>query len=578
MKLKNIIITAILMLTILLSACTNTTANKNNIFEGEYESENSYIKVEVLVEDNYLKHIELLESNNEEMQEISVYLFEEILKNGDEYKDSYINEEKELFLSVEIALENAGVSFNDLLKDEEVNKTSYTHDVVIVGAGGAGLTAAIEAKNLGYENVVILEKMSFAGGNTRMSNGSYAAPDNWNQSEDIKNLDSSEIFLEDLYNGGANKGDIDLLSIIAENSLDSAYWLKDEVGVDFLEEITWYEGHTYTRNLRVNEDGIGLITALLEKASDVGVEIFYNTTGEELIIDENGVVTGVIAKSGSDIIEFNSNTGVILATGGFGANTEMLREYSDIEYIHDEDMKNTNSPAINGDGILMAESLGAMIIDMDEIQFYPITNPATGNFYKIDYARLNDNAILVNINGERFTNEHNTRDILAEDILNQPKAKVYGLIDEGTINRTDIEDLYQEEIKASTEQGVLFKGTLSECSEYFNIPYEALKNTIDEYNLMAQNSYDNKFNRDDIMPIEMEEFIMFEAIPSIHHTMGGVKIDEYTRVLNENNEVIKGLFAAGEVVGGIYGENRLGAAALPEAIVFGRIAAQNIEK
>ncbi len=575
MRLKKILLILTMVICLIFTACSKDTQQKKTLFTGEYEAENQTIQVEVLIENNTLKHIELLNLDNSQMQITSVYLFEDILKNGDNNLENYTEIEKELFFAVENAIENSEIEFDELIfgEQKEIMKI-YNYDVVIVGAGGAGLVAAIEAKNLGYDNVVVLEKMSFAGGNTRMSNGCYAAPDNWNQDEETQKLDSVDVFLDDLYKGGLSTGDIDLLAVIAENSLENAYWLKDEIGVQFQNELTWYEGHEYTRALRIENDGVGLVNSLLEKANEVGVEIIYTTTAEELIIDENNEVIGVYARQAGEIIEITSNTGVILATGGFSSNTNMLKDFGNEEYIQNNDVKTTNSPAINGDGINMAYEVGAQLIDMSEIQFYPITNPATGNFYKLDYARLNDNAILVNINGERFVNEHETRDVLSEAIIAQPKGEVYQILDPDTIKRTDIENLYPLEIEQCIELGVLFKGSLKECAEYFGVPYESLQNTIEEYNSMATTGFDSEFQRDGIQPMSDGDFIMFSAISSVHHTMGGVKINENAQVINQNGEIIEGLFAAGEVVGGIYGENRLGAAAVPESIIFGRIAAQ----
>ncbi len=578
MKSKKIFIMLIIVICLIFTSCSKNSDEIKTLFLGEYKTENQIIEVEVLIEDNALKHIELLNSNNSQMQITSVYLFEDILKNSDNNLENYTQIEKELFFAVENAIENSGYDFDDLVLDKQTEiKQSYNYDVVIIGAGGAGLTSAIEAKNLGYENIVVLEKMSFAGGNTRMSNGCYAAPNNWNQDAEAQKLDSEEIFLKDLYEGGLNTGDLNLLTVIAENALENAYWLKDEIGVEFQEDLTWYEGHEYTRALRIEEDGIGLANSLVEKANEIGIEIMYTTTADELILNENRVVVGVRARRAGEVVEVFSNTGVILATGGFSSNTSMLKDFGNEEYIQSNDVKTTNSPAISGDGINMAYEVGAQLIDMSEIQFYPITNPATGNFYKLDDARLNDNAILVNLNGERFVNEHETRDVLSETIISQPKGEVYQILDPDTIKRMDIENLYPLEIEQCIELGVLYKGSLKGCAEYFGIPYENLTNTIEQYNIMASTGFDSEFQREGIQPISDGEFIMFSAISSVHHTMGGVKIDENAQVLNENGEIIKGLFAAGEVVGGIYGENRLGAAALPESIIFGRIAAQSLK-
>ena len=226
--------------------------------------------------------------------------------------------------------------------------------VVIVGGGGAGLTAAIEAKTLGAKNVVVIEKMDITGGNTRLSGGEYAAPGNWVQISEGITDDSTDQFFNDIYEGGYKKGDKSLIQVIAENALPNAEWLKDFVGIKFKDEQSWYGGHKVARTLWPEGDGPVYVDTLQAKAEELGVEIYLRTEADTLIKKESGRVVGVEAthKNGSKYT-FNANNGVILATGGFGSNVEMREEYNELWPTLDASIPTTNSPAITGDGIEM---------------------------------------------------------------------------------------------------------------------------------------------------------------------------------------------------------------------------------
>jgi urocanate reductase len=212
---------------------------------------------------------------------------------------------------------------------------------------------------------------------------------------------------------------------------------------------------------------------------------------------------------------------------------------------------------------------------MEYIQLYPVNNPATGNLYLLDYARLNDNAILVNREGRRFVNERATRDVIAAAAIRQPAGVVYEVIDSGTARRMRLEELYAAEIERCEEQGVLARGSLEECSTFFGLPASVLGASIERFNLMAAEGHDADHGRDSLKPLDDGPYIVFSSVVSVHHTMGGVRIDDGARVLDREGRRIPGLFAAGEVTGGIHGKNRLGSAALADGVVFGRIAARS---
>ncbi len=557
-------------------------------FRGEAKEEEEYILVEVMLQENQISHIEILKHNETPgFEKAMTQLIDDIVaKNSIEVDgiSGATKTSKRFLKAVENAITAAGITPKDLASSNELNRktdgesSKVDCDILIIGGGGAGLSAAIEARSQGDDRVVLLEKMSFGGGNTRMSGGEYAAPGNWVQTS-LGIEDSEELFFKDIYEGGNKKGNKELINIVVQNALPNAYWLRDFVGVEYKDYQSWYGGHTVSRTLWPVGDGPKYVDTLIDKAVELGTDIHYNTRAEEFICNEEGKVVGVRAKRSGKTIEYIAKKGVILATGGFGANVEMRMKYDTRWNGLDESIPTTNSPAIVGDGLIMAEKAGANLIGLGDIQLYPINNPATGNYYFMDYARLNSNALLINKNGKRFVDEKNTRDKLSNEMLKQPDAKAYELIDSQVVQDMNLELLYEGEIAKCYEQGVLVRGSLRECCDYFDLPLEEVQKTIQRFNSFAEKGTDEDFGRTkNLEKIGDDTYYMFSCIVSVHHTMGGVEIDKYARVLGTDGKPIKGLYAAGEVTGGIHGENRLGSLSMPDTVTFGRIAAQSAKK
>lgn len=555
-------------------------------FYGKSEGDKGTIYVDVVIENNVITHIEIIEHNETPgFSKAMVLLADDIIAKNSLDVDlisGATKTSKSFIEAIKETLREAGIAPEDLAKLGEVKgmdnkKYSNTNcDILIVGGGGAGFTAAIEALSIGNNSVIVLEKMSFGGGNTRMSGGEYAAPGNWVQLADGITKDSKELFFNDIYEAGGKKGKPELIRILAENALSNAYWLMDFVGVDYKDYQSWYGGHSLSRTLWPIGDGPKYVDTLIDKAEELGADVHYNTRAQELLQDSSGKVIGVRAKRGDKTIDYIAEKGVILATGGFGANVEMRMKYDNRWKSLDENIPTTNSPAIVGDGLIMAEAIGANLVGLGDIQLYPINNPATGNYYFIDYARINSNALLLNQEGKRFVDEKETRDNISEAMLGQTDAKAYELIDSRVIREMNLEHIYENELAKCYEQGVLVKGSLEDCSDYFNLPIDEVKKTISTYNRFAKEGKDIDFNRTEHLgPIEEGPYFMFSCIVSVHHTMGGVEIDEQARVIDKEGKPIKGLYAAGEVTGGIHGSNRLGSLSIPDTVTFGRIAARS---
>lgn len=213
---------------------------------------------------------------------------------------------------------------------------------------------------------------------------------------------------------------------------------------------------------------------------------------------------------------------------------------------------------------------------MEHIQLYPVNNPATGNYYYIDYARLNSTALLVNKEGKRFVNEKGTRDVISDATLKQTDSMVYEIVDAAVVKEQQLYETYNAEIEQCQKNGVLAIGTLDEVCAHFDVPADTVKETIEHYNSLVEAGADTDFGRtDNLNKIGDGPYFMFSSVVSVHHTMGGLQIDTDARVISTDGQPIPGLYAAGEVTGGIHGGNRLGSVAVPDTAIFGRIAARS---
>lgn len=578
----------VLGLFVTLTACGSAEGKyKPGTYEGVGTGNGGPIKVEVTVDKDKIKNIEVIEHN--ETPVLSDPAFEEIIKNVIEQNDVNVEPvsgatltSKGLIEAIKDALSKAGAEFDESkekksssAKKEE--KTEQTYDVVVLGGGGAGLSAAIEAKNAGA-SVVILEKMPAVGGNTLISGGEMNAPENWVQ-EKLGIKDSVDLFYEDTMKGGDYLGDPEVVRTFAEKALGSAEWLRDEINVEFLpDHLFQFGGHSVKRALiPKGQTGAELITKLMAKVKELDIPVKLDTKAEKLITDENGKVIGVKAtnKAGQDLT-FNANKGVVIATGGFGSNVEMRKKYNP---ELDERYKSTDTPGTTGDGIVMAQEIGADITNMEHIQTYPICNPKTGMISLVADARF-DGGILVNKEGKRFVEELDRRDVISKAILSQPGKHAYLLWNQEVADIGKTIEAHPEEYKSLVKDKILHKAeTLEEAAEFFDIPVDQLKKTVERWNKFAAKGKDEDFNyRGKLIPLDKGPYYIQKVVPSVHHTMGGLVIDKEAHVLNKDGKRIPGLFAAGEVTGVIHGSNRLGGNAITDIITFGRIAGKNVVK
>ena len=511
------------------------------------------------------------------------------------------------------ALENTGVNPDDYMREaqaEEAKDETYEADIVVVGAGGAGMVAAITAADAG-KKVVIVESQPAVGGNSVKATGgmnaaktvyqdknefgegagvekTLAAAKAYADNEAITALaakvkeqweawqanpegyfDSTELFALDTLIGGKGLNNPDLVNTLVNDSAAAIDWLSS-IGID-LNNVAAFGGASVKRIHRpVNAEGkvvsVGAYTVpLLEKASQErdNITLLTDTTATQILTDETGAACGILAtgKSGNTVTV--RAKAVILASGGFGANLAMVTKYAP----QLDGFMTTNAAGIQGQGIEMAQALGAATVDMEQIQIHPTVQADTASL--ITEGLRGDGAILVNAEGKRFIDEVGTRDVVSAAEIAQPGSFSWLVVDQKMVDASSV-------IQGYINRGFMYGADSYEAlAAILEIPADAFAETMNTWNGYVAEKNDPEFGRTSFaQPLDTAPFYAVKVTAGIHHTMGGLKIDENTHVLNENGEIIPGLFAAGEVTGGVHGANRLGGNAVADFVVFGRIAGQ----
>ena len=510
------------------------------------------------------------------------------------------------------ALTAAGLNPDDYKTAVENNATAEDStvdaDVVVVGAGGAGMTAAITAAGEG-KSVVILESQSMVGGNSVRATGGMnagktvyqdenefgesagvektlkTAAEKYADNETITALaktvseqwaayqanptgyfDSVELMELDTMIGGKGINDPELVETLCANSADAIDWL-DEHGIT-LHDVSSFGGASVKRIHRpVNAEGktvsVGsyMIPLLEENCKKAGVQILLNTTANEILTDANGAAAGIKATgSTGETVTVNAKA-VVLTTGGFGANLDMVVKYKP----ELKGFMTTNAAGIQGQGIEMAEAIGAATVDMDQIQIHPTVEANTAAL--ITEGLRGDGAVLINAEGKRFIDEVGTRDVVSAAEIAQTGSYSWLVVDQAMVDASSV-------IQGYIKKGYTVTGeTYEELGKAMGVDAAAFAETMDKWNGYVEAKNDPDFGRTSFAnPLNTAPYYAVKVTAGVHHTMGGLKINANTEVLNEKGEVIPGLFAAGEVTGGVHGANRLGGNAVADFTVFGRIA------
>ena len=450
-----------------------------------------------------------------------------------------------------------------------VEKTPATLecDVVVVGAGGAGLTASVLAAQQGMR-VILLEKMPFVGGNSLRAEGGMNAAGTQLEAELGLEDSTVENFAEDTLRLGHNLADPDLVQTLAKFSSDAVEWLKT-IGAIFtgVEATGGCEGRKYLHQPEGGQAvGEYLVEKLKTQADDLGVDVRVNTEATEILMD-NGQAVGVNAEDAEHIYTINAGA-VVIATGGFGSNFDLLASY-------DPSLVNavtTNHSGAQGDGILMAEAVGAATVDMDQIQLHPTVIQSDGTLVSESFRSLG--AIIVNTEGKRFVNDLAGRDVVSQAELQQPDGYCFIIFDQNLVDHLALSQKFIDRGYA------ISANTYEELAQSMGLQGEAVQNfvnTMNTWNASVASGVDEEWGRNSGMDDDLSTapFYAIKIAPGIHHTMGGIKINTNAEVIDTDGSVIPGLFAAGEVTGGIHGGNRVGGNAVADFVVFGRIAGQS---
>lgn len=480
------------------------------------------------------------------------------------------------------ALKKAGAddSFFKRVHEAAVLPETVTSDVVVVGGGGAGLAAAVSALEAGA-TVTIVEKLGYLSGSTNVCGGAFnASGTSYQKALGID--DNPKKHFEQTMKGGHNTNDPSLVQYLADHATESLAWLES-LGLKVNPKVGAATGALYQRSHYPDPAGGHTYIAVLEEALAKypdRVKVFLETKATALI-EENGRVTGVAVESRGKTAKVFGTRGVIISTGGFGANVEFRQKVNTgiwKEANLDKEIGCSNiSVAAQGDGLIMAEKVNADLIGLADIQVHPNGTPGTG--LMLDIKTSGRNRLFINTNGDRFVDEGAPRDVLSKAVFAQP-GQTFWLVQNHLRypDENKIDLLSGRTMHDMLEQGRVQKAeTLEDLAKIMKVDVNRLRASIEEYNRVARHEVETdrfgfRANHTDDRPITEGPYYVARKVPTIHHTMGGIKINTRAEVIDRDGKVIPGLYAAGEVTGGVHGENRLGGNAVADCMVFGRTA------
>ncbi len=538
----------------------------DGVYNGSAEGHGGVLTVTVTVRNKQITKIDVKTKDTPGISDAAVAEIPKSIIKGQDIEVDNVSGASETSHAIKNAVKDA-------LKDaiEYPIAKTVDADVVVVGGGNAGLAAAVEASN-NKATVVLIEKMPFLGGNSIRAGGAYNAADPERQKKQGIE-DSPQKHFEQTLAGGDNKAEPELVKTLTYGALDGLHWLEG-MGMKFHEKVFTVLGALWPRSHEtVDPLGTGFIKTLKAAAEKNKVQFFFQTRAERLVT-EKGRVTAVVAvdKDGNRI-RYNAKKGVVLATGGFSANKEMRQKY---DPRITPNLGTTNHPGATGDGIAMAEKVGAAFTGMEYIQMLPLGDPKTGalnGWVGFDV----ENFIYVNKEGKRFVSEAERRDVMTQALIKQKDQFMYVICDAHSMPTPQTKNSFNETAEELVKKGKAFSSdTIEGLAKQIGIDPAVLKDTIDRYNKGVESKKDEfgkKLMKD---KIDKPPFYASGRVPTVHHTMGGVKINTKAQVIDTNGKIIPGLYAAGEVTGGIHGSNRLGGNALADTIVFGRIAGKSV--
>lgn len=631
---KKTLLSLLLVLTLALCPMALAESAPDGVYHGTSFGRNGNIDVDVTIEGGAIADITVM--SHTETDNIGTVAVEQMPQRIVEAQSTAVDglsgatfTSNGIKRAVESALSEAGIEgFN--AEPERITGQSYEveADVVVVGGGGAGLAAAVSALQNGAESVVVVEKTDILGGDTNVNGGIYNTPDaemqdavemtdgqkslveaaiaeepvsdehaalieavkaDWEAylaSGNTGIFDSANWFALQTWNGGDKVAKLDLVQNMADNAYEGYEWLQT-LGQEFKPTISQGPGSLFPRT-HDTPSGIGAefintyIKYLGENYVDQ-VQFCYGVTAEELVLTDGVCNTVKGTDKDGNAYTFTAKGGVVLATGGFAGNVEMRVEYCQSEKWPDlgKNVGCTGVASDTGDGILMAKAIGANLIDMDQIQLLHTCSPKYGTTEdNSDKGKSVDSIIFVNKAGERFVAEDERRDTICLAVLEQEDALFYTVESYDGYGDKTLDELHSNNFVSYTDEiarGNMFIGdTIEDLAEAMGADPVKLRASIEGYNASvdAGASTDEFGRKTFINKLENGPFIAVPRKPSAHHTMGGVEINVNTEVLDTEGNAIPGLYAAGEVTGGIHGGNRLGGNAIVDTVVNGKMAGQ----
>lgn len=615
-------------------ACSAALA-ATGTYEGKAMGHNAEIDVAVTLDNNKITSVKILKNfETPAVSELPKKVIPQMIVENQSLKVDRISgatfTSMGILNAVRSALGKAGVDPQQYMKGERIAHkvqvpTSTDSDVVIVGGGGAGLAAAVAAARAGGK-VVLIEKMSFLGGNTVLAGGALNAADPALEAKQKMSAGQRKMVDELLAEKPRNELQAKLLASL-KKQWDAAVKKNPDILFDCpeLHALQTYKAGDYAADLQLIDKLSRLAPATVDRLAKMGlkwndfssqyvgaiwprchdaanytsgqgyIDTFRKTIAEEKLpvqillqtkakelIKKDGRVVGVKAEGpNGESVTLNARKGVIMTSGGFGANVEMRQKYDTIWGGKlGKNIGTTNSRAITGEGMLMAEKAGAKLIDMGYIQLLPVTDPQNGTVSGI----CQGTAIYVNTEGKRFVNEMGRRDELSKAALAQPGGVFYRMctVKNARLNKDGMTTLGLP-IETFIKNGKVIRGeNVNDLAKKINVDSKVLKETFDKFNEFCRSQgQDTEFGRPSCAPnIPMYEGPYFAELrtPSVHHTMGGIQVDVNSQTLDANGKPIPGLYAAGEVTGGIHGTNRVGGNAISDALTFGNEAGKNVMK
>lgn len=526
---------------------------------GEALGRNGTIKVGVVIKNREILDISVIESRESTYTKETIeQLIAEITRLNSldiDTKSGATSTSNGLIQAIADAVGKSGVNLRKpAVSPKNTQNKDVITDIVIIGAGGAGLSAAIEATNKGAK-VILVEKNAFVGGNTNFSNGMNVAKPN--SREGVTQKDSEEAFFNRTMQGGHDLNNPELVRLLANKSAEASKWL------DSLESKV--NGSLLEKNHLPNQStfGMHLVEVLKSNAELLNIDCRLNSKAIS-IFSEEGKVNGIEVETSENTRYKIYAKAVIISSGGFGANKNLIANYNPSL----KEFSTTNQPGATGDAFQLVKKLDAALIDMNQIQTHPTV--VVGKRTTITEGVRGTGAILVNWDGKRFVNEVSTRDTVSLAILKLKSKTAFLIFDSKVTEKVKTVNDYLAE-------GLLTSSlSIKELAIKIGIDTSEIRITIERYNSFVDNKKDEDFRRLRLsQKIDQPPFYAVEVTPAVHYTMGGLKINSKTEVINGSGQVITGLFVAGEVTGGVHGGNRLGGNSITDIIVFGRIAGKN---